>query len=130
MPSPKKPLKRDLLKQELADKLQVDVSDILERPEAATILGYRNPKTLSNQKHTAPCYYLGDLGKEGMALYSRPDLIRWRDDPEYKRAMDKLGSAGRPLPWPDTEVHPFASVADFCRKLGMSEEEIEEVLAR
>lgn len=119
MPSPKKPLKRDLLKQELADKLRVDVADILERDEAAEALGYKNEKTLSNQKESAPCFYRADLGTHGLALYLRGDLIKWRDDPDYRREMDKLGKEGRPYPWPETQI--AAAVANPTTKAFLDE---------
>lgn len=128
MPSPKKPLKRELLKQELADRIQVDVSEILERREAAKFLDYKNEKTLSNQKTTAPCFYLGDLGKEGIALYSRPDLIKWRYDPEYRREMDRLGAAGRPLPWPEKQTMTDEDFRKMYRAAGYSEEVIAKML--
>lgn len=113
MPSPKKPLKRDLLKNELAHFLDVDVEDIIERQEAASLLGYKNEKSISNnpsskrvanEKMSFPCFYLGELGRNGIALYSRREVLRWRDDPAYRRASDKLGAAGRPLPWPERKV--------------------------
>jgi hypothetical protein len=69
MPSPRKPLKRDLLKGELAAKLRVDVSEILERAEAAAFLGYKHKKSMSNRKALLPCFYMGDLGRNGLALY-------------------------------------------------------------
>lgn len=119
MPSPKKPLKRDLLKQELADKLRVDVADILERGAAATVLG-KNEKSLSNQKGTwPPCFYLAVIGRNGLSLYSRHDLIRWRDDPDYRREMDKLGKDGRPYPWPETQI--AAAVANPTTKAFLDE---------
>lgn len=100
MPSPRKPLKRDLLKGELAANLRVDVSEILERAEAAAFLGYKHKKSMSNRKALLPCFYMGDLGRNGLALYVKSDLVEWRDDPARRREMDKLGKAGRPLLWP------------------------------
>ena len=99
MPRAKTPLKSDLLRMELADRLAVPVADILTRDQAAKLLG-KHPKTLSNDGLKAPCFYKGDLGRNGVALYVREQLSQWRDDPVKRREMDKLGKGGRPLAWP------------------------------
>ena len=85
MPRAKVPLKRDLLKQELANALGLDVADILTRPEVVRDwgdqLGYTNEKSLSNAEDVlVPCFYRAPLGRNGWALYSRHDLWVWVHD--------------------------------------------------
>jgi hypothetical protein len=104
LPSPKRPTKRDLLKRELADKFNVPLTDVLERPEAAALLGLKNRKSVSNRKELHPPFYKGDLGRNGIALYLRSDLVRWQSDHEYRRAIEREGRAGRPLSWPEKPV--------------------------
>ena len=104
MPRAKMPLKRDLLKQELADAIGENVADILTRPEVARDWGdelnYRNEKSLSNAGNAAPCFYLAPLGRNGWALYSRRDLRLWVHDPNARWTMENLKEKGRPYPWP------------------------------
>jgi hypothetical protein len=103
MPPAKIPLKSDLLKAELAERLGVPVEDILNREEAAALLG-RHPKTLSNEGLKAPCFYKGRLGRNGLALYVREQLTQWRADPvkwlEAHRELYASENQGHPLPWP------------------------------
>lgn len=104
MPRAKAPLKRDLLKQELADALGVNAADILTRPEVVSQfgeeLGYTNEKSLSNAGNAAPCFYLGPLGRNGWALYSRRDLWLWLHDSTARKEMENLLEKGRPYLWP------------------------------
>jgi hypothetical protein len=105
MPRAKAPLKRNLLKQELADMLGVDVADILTRPQVVSELGeelgYTNEKSLSNADDLlVPCFYLAPLGRNGWALYSRRDLWFWVHDKAVRQTMENLGGKGRPYPWP------------------------------
>lgn len=105
MPRAKAPLKRDLLKQDLADTLGVNAADILTRAEVirdwSEELGYTNEKSLSNADDLlVPCFYLAPLGRNGWALYSRQDLWLWVHDKAARQAMEKLGKNGRPYPWP------------------------------
>ena len=105
MPRAKTAPRRDVLKQDLADALGVNVADILTRAEVVSQwgkeLGYTNEKSLSNADDLlVPCFYLAPLGRNGWALYSRHDLWLWVHDKAAQQAMEKLGKKGRPHPWP------------------------------
>ena len=98
MPRAKAPLKRDLLKAELARLLGLPVADVFTREEAGAFLG-RHPKTFSNDDGAAPFFYKADLGRNGLAFYTLNDLKLWRDD---KAAFGKLRMATttNERPWP------------------------------
>lgn len=109
MPRATAPLKRDLLKAELARLLGLPVADVFTREEAGAFLG-RHPKTFSNDDGAAPFFYKADLGRNGLALYTLSDLKLWRDD---KAAFGKLRMAAKTneRPWPSLPTGALAPPA-------------------
>ncbi len=106
MPRAKAPLKRDLLKVELAERLGVPLDEVLTRDEAARLLDV-HPKTLSNNPITAPLFYKGQHGNEGLALYTLSDLRMWRDDmTTFFQLRNTMKTNERP--WPPALTTPPA----------------------
>jgi len=66
----------ELLKRELATNLGLALRDVLTRKELAAELGC-HLKSLSNAGASAPAFYLGALGRNGVALYIRRDIREW-----------------------------------------------------
>lgn len=136
MPRAKAPLKRELLRAELAERLGLDVADILTRPEVIAEygqkLGYTNEKSLSNAGNSAPCFYKAEFGRHGLALYSRPELRDWLDGGDARRKMEILVEAGRPHPWPQAHVvKPVNPVTEeFLNLLTDDQEYKDKVLGR
>jgi len=98
MPRAKTPLKRDLLRTELAERLGLPLTDIMDRKEAGRFLD-RHEKTFSNDAATAPFFYKADFGRNGLTLYTRDDLRLWRDDePAFGRLRKEMGTNQRPWP--------------------------------
>lgn len=107
MPRAKAPLKRDLLKVELAERLGVPLDEVLTRDEAARVLDL-HPKTLSNNPDTAPLFYKGRHGNEGLALYTLSDLRMWRDEAAtFFQLRNTMKTNERP--WPPAPTTPPAA---------------------
>lgn len=133
MPRAKTPLKRDLLKAELADRLGLPLYEVFTRDEAARILGL-HPKTLSNNSATAPLFYKAPLGNNGLALYSLSDLRMWRDEKtRWAGLREAMKTSQRPWP-PALKIPPAIPVKSdtemMLDDLKVDEDYKEKVLGR
>lgn len=112
-------------KRELATRLSVPLSEILDRHEAAQVLGL-HPKTLTNLAVALrPRFFKAPLGRNGYALYCREELEHYRLRPDEWAKAQRAVAAG-PLPWPpEVIVNP---VRWMLKHLGMDEDYIQAVL--
>ena len=133
MPRATTPLKRDLLKAELAERLGLPLHEVFNRDEAARVLGL-HPKTLSNNSATAPLFYKAPLGEKGFALYSLSDLRMWRDEKaKWAGLREVMKTSQRPWP-PALNTPPTMPVKSdpevLLENLKVDEDYKEKVLGR
>lgn len=112
MPRKARPKKIVLLKIELAERLGIPLEEIIGRDEAAVLLG-THPKSMSNNPEMFPAFYLGDLGRNGVALYTR-------------RSVEAFVGLKRPvtgkLEWPD-EIDPREAEIASWKRAGLTDED-------
>ncbi len=104
---------REKIKKELAFRLRVPVSDILDRREAANLLGV-GENAWTNLPQTAPNCYQAELKPNGYNLYVRQHLLG-------SRAAWK----GLKLRWPDA---PESDTLAFIKGAGADDEYADQVM--
>ena len=105
--------KKDILKRELARRLstrlkrRVDLSEILDRSDAAKLAGLSENHFTNGLTDNFPSYYLADktrFGPEGLMLFLRSDVER------------RLSWGNERLEWPPESDEP--STDDMIKLLG------------
>lgn len=100
---------KDQARQELAVRLRLPVTDILDRDEAAAFLGLNHKTSLSNLKANGPGFYKAPIGRTGYTLYRRDWLKNYADG--------KVPVSGE-QPWPPARQQaPYANSEDLLDNL-------------